>query len=796
MYERIERIKSRVVIDHYPICIEKFRITLEARKKYRNLPIMVQRGKILEEIAEKMPIGINEDELIVGMAASKPMGLEIDPDYGIWEQDEIDSLKEDGYLIDLEDEEELQKLNREYVPATLINQMGNIFYENERLISVLEAGLCLPPWKPERGSGVGGGYAQSGLGLGPSLILLAADYTKLLHLGADELIRQAEDYKEKIRFTDKDSVDKFRYYQAMISAFRAMKMLGQRYAALAEEMAKKEIRPERKKELEEIARICARVPAKPAETFREAIQCFWFLFLMLSPSTTLPGNRFDQYMNPYYEKDLAEGRITREEALELLCCLRLKDMELNRTSGKNNRKKNAGMAKWHNFTIGGVKADGTDATNEMTYMLLDAAAITKTPHHTLTLRVHKGTPEKLMIRALEVVRMGMGLPAFIGDESYIKTFTSRGLPIEDAREYVMTGCLDANIPGKSRTGPVPMVTMPLIFDIFRHNGVDVKTGKKCGIETGNFEAFESYEDFYQAYLKQVDYIIGIMAEKDNVELTITRELLPDPLRSALMDQGIESGKDTFDRVMPFENGAVINPIGMINIADIMAAIKKLVFEEKKYTLEELNTALEADWKGYEKMRLDFEHAPKYGNDNDFVDEIAVKWFADFCRIVDSKKTIYDHPLIPTGISITSHQPGGELTGATPDGRHAHEILADGSVSPMHGMDTNGPTAVMNSAKKINQDPFQATLMNMKFIPSSLESEEDLQKLSALIRTYLVNGGKHVQFNVVDRETLLKAKANPKEYRQLIVRIAGYSAYFVQLNAQMQDEVIERMEQHF
>ena len=190
MYERIERIKSRVVIDHYPICIEKFRITLEARKKYRNLPIMVQRGKILEEIAEKMPIGINEDELIVGMAASKPMGLEIDPDYGIWEQDEIDSLKEDGYLIDLEDEEELQKLNREYVPATLINQMGNIFYENERLISVLEAGLCLPPWKPERGSGVGGGYAQSGLGLGPSLILLAADYTKLLHLGADELIRQ------------------------------------------------------------------------------------------------------------------------------------------------------------------------------------------------------------------------------------------------------------------------------------------------------------------------------------------------------------------------------------------------------------------------------------------------------------------------------------------------------------------------------------------------------------------------------------------------------------------------------
>ena len=794
MVERIERIKKRVVIDHYPICIEKFRITLEARKKYKNLPVMVQRGKILEEIAEKMPIGINEDELIVGMAASKPMGLEIDPDYGVWEQDEIDSLKEDGYLIDPEDEVELQKLNQEHSPATLINQMGNIFYENERIISVLEAGLCLPPWKSERGSGVGGGYAQSGLGLGPSLILLAADYTKLLHLGADELIRQAEEQKEKIRFTDKDSADRFRYYQAVISAFQAMKTLGRRYSELAEKMAEKEAKPERKKELLEIAKICSRVPAKPAENFREAIQCFWFLFLMLSPSTTLPGNRFDQYMYPYYEKDLAEGRITREEALELLCCLRLKDMELNRTSGKNNRKKNAGMAKWHNFTIGGVKADGSDATNELTYLLLEAAAITKTPHHTLTLRVHAGTPEKLMQKALEVVRMGMGLPAFIGDESYIKTFTSRGLPIEDAREYVMTGCLDANVPGKSRTGPVPMVTMPLIFDIFRHNGVDVKTGKKCGIETGDFTKFTSYEEFYQGYLKQVDYMIGIMAEKDNVELIITRELLPDPLRSALMYQGIESGKDTFDRVMPFENGAVINPIGMINIGDIMAAVKKLVFDEKKYTLAELNQALEADWNGYEEMRLDFEHAPKYGNNDSYVDDIVARWFADFCAIVDSKETIYGRPLIPTGISITSHQPGGELTGATPDGRHAHEILADGSVSPMHGMDTCGPTCVMSSAMKINQDPFQATLMNMKFTPSALKTDEDLKKLSALIRAYLTHGGKHVQFNVVDRETLEAAKKNPKEYRELIVRIAGYSAYFVQLNAQMQDEVIERMEQ--
>lgn len=796
MYDRIERIKKRVVIDHYPICIQKFRITLEAREKYKNLPPVVQRGKILEEVAANMPIAIAPDELIVGMAASKPMGLEIDPDYGVWEQSEIDSLKEDGYLIDPEDERLLQELNKSHDPATLIGQMGNIIYENERLISALEAGLILPPWKNKKsGKGVGGGYAQSGLGLGPSLILLCVDYAKLLNTGTDAMIRQAEDEMAKLRFLgSKETIEKFRYYQGVISSLRAMNILAERYAALAARMAREEADPARRAELEQIAAICRRVPAKPASSFREAMQAFWFTILMLSPSTTLPGGRFDQFMYPFYEKDLAEGRITRDEALELICLLRLKDMELNRTSGKNNRKKNAGMAKWHNYTIGGVKPNGSDATNEITYLVLESAAITKTPHFTITLRVHEKTPEALMHKALEVVRMGLGMPAFVGDESYIKTFTSRGVPIEDAREYVMTGCLDANLPGKSRTGPVPMVTIPLIFDIFRHNGTDVTTGNHCGIETGDFTAFTSYDELYAAFLRQVDYLLDVVAEKNNIELFTTRELLPDPLRSALMYEGIECGHEVFDRVMPFENGAVVNPIGMINTGDILAAMKKLVFDEKKYTLSQLYDALEADWEGYKEMRRDFEAAPKYGNNDDYVDAITARWFRDFCDMVDSKSSIYGHPHIPTGISITSHQPGGELTGATPDGRKAHEILADGSVSPMHSMDTRGPTAVFQSAMKIDQDPFQATLMNMKFSPTALRTDADLAKLGAMIRVYLTHGGKHVQFNVVDRATLRAAQENPHEYRDLVVRIAGYSAYFVQLNRQMQDEVIERVEQ--
>ncbi|MCD8154972.1 MAG: hypothetical protein LUF78_09875 [Clostridiales bacterium] len=797
MYERVERIKKRVVVDTYPICIEKYRVTLDVLEQTKNDPVIIQRAKILNATVERMPIAIADDELLVGIGASKPMGLEIDPHYGIWTQDEIDSLIEDGYQMDPQDVKDLQELNKKHDPATMIGLMGDIFYEpeNQRILSLLKAGLILPPWKEQaQGKGVGGGYCQSGLGLGPSLVLLAVNYDKILNLGTNELIRQCQEEMKKLRFYIKGDIEKYRYYKAVILSLEAMNKLAARYSALAAQMAEKETDLNRKKELETIASNCARVPAEKPRTFWEAMQCFWFQFLMLSPSTTLPGCRFDQYMYPFYQDDVENGRITPEFATELLCCLRLKDMELNRTSGKNNRKKNAGMAKWHNFTIGGQKADGTDATNDLTYLMLDAALITKTPHHTLTVRVHEGTPKKLMLKALEVVRSGLGMPAFVSDESYIKCFTSRGVPLEDAREYVMTGCLDANIPGKSRTGPVPMVTIPLIFDIFRHNGVNQANGELCGLQTGDFTRYETFEELYSAFEDELRYCMNIVGEKNNVELKITQELLVDPLRSALMYEGIESGEDTFRRTMPFENGAVINPIGMVNVGDSLAAVKKLCFDDRKYSLAQLQEALDADWKGYESMREDFLKAPKYGNDDDYVDEIVARCYKSFCDICGEIPTILGGVHIPTGISITSHQPGGQLTGATPDGRKAGEILADGTMSPMHGMDKEGPTAVLKSAMKIDQDPFQATLLNMRFAPSSLKTESDLEKLADMITTYLTNGGKHIQFNVVDNSTLLAAQEEPQKYRDLVVRVAGYSCYFVQLTRAMQNEVIERTQQ--
>jgi len=797
MFERIERIKKRVVVDHYPICIEKYRITADVQKQYKNEPAMVQRGRMLKAYAERMPIAIADDELIVGLGASKPMGLEIDPNYGIWTQDEIDSLIEDGFTISEEDQRDLQELNRSHDPATQIGMQGDIFYEehDERILKLLKAGLVLPPWKEKsQGRGVGGGYAQSGLGLGPSLVLLMVDYSKILTHGTNALIEQARACQKKLRFFDAESIDKFRYYQAVIMAFEAMNTLAGRYSALAAEMAQKEQDPVRKAELQIISETCARVPMETPRTFREAIQCFWFQFLMLSPSTTLPGGRFDQYMYPFYEADLAAGRATREEVLELLCCMRLKDMELNRTSGKNNRKKNAGFAKWHNFVIGGVKPDGTDATNELSYLLLEAALITRTPHHTITIRVAESTPRELVLKGIECQKAGLSMPAFISDESYINFFTMHGVPIEDARDYAITGCLDANLPGKSRTGPVPMTIMTVIFDLFRHNGINTKTGEQAGIPTGDFTKFQNFEEMFAAWEAQFKYCISIVGERNNVELKVTQEILPDPLRSALMYNGIESGKDIWCRNdIPFDNTASVCTIGMVNVGDSFAAIKKLCFDEKKYTLQELYDALEADWVGYEDMRSDFLRAPKFGNNDPYVDEIVARCYKLFTDFVPTLPTVTGGKTVPCGISITSHQPGGLLTGATPDGRKKGTLLADGTMSPMQGMDHNGPVAVMQSAMRVDQDPFQATLLNMKFSPSTLQTEEDMDKLATLITTYLHNGGKHVQFNVVSKDTLLAAREDPAAHRSLLIRIAGYSAYFVQLNNEMQEEVINRSE---
>jgi len=568
-----------------------------------------------------------------------------------------------------------------------------------------------------------------------------------------------------------------------------------RFAVLAREVASKEADPTRKKELERIAATCQWVPANPARDFYEAMQSFYSIFMVLQCSV-FPMGRFDQFMYPFYKKDTEEGRITDEEVLELLQCLRIKVMHLNSVYTTEQRKKRAGMARWNNMVIGGVTPDGQDATNELSYLVLEAAKRCQTPHYTITLRVHEGTPEALMLKALEVVKTGIGMPAFVGDRSYIDFLMGLGASIKDARNYALAGCLDAAVVGKSRITYMTPFQVPLVFDIFLHNGVYPRTGKQWGPKTGDLESFETFDDFMKAWKKQLAYWLDLHAEAQQLQILVGADMYPNPIVSSLVVDAIKVGRDSFDRTFPIENGFVTIAGGIINVADSIAAVKKLVFEEKKVTLKELKAALEANWQGdgYSEMRKMFLAAPKYGNDDDYVDLIAKELYQFFADEVSSHVSAYGGKGVPSAISVVGHWPGGELTGATPDGRYAGEVLADGTMSPAQGRDTHGPTAVIKSALKIDQEPYQSTLLNMKFHPSALNSTEDMRKLSDMIRTYFAMGGKHIQFNIVDRKTLSDAQQHPENYRGLVVRVAGYSAYFTQLSKPVQDEIMARAEQ--
>ena len=792
MNTRIQRLRTRLEVERYPLCIEKSRLLTESFKRTEGEPMILRRAKALAHVLDNISIFIEDDELIVGNAASKAMGLEFDFYAGLWSQDEIDGLKEAGYDIAPEEEAEILRMNAYWKDYNPLSRMGRLF--DDRLWPFMQSGMILPPWK-SREEGSGGGYAESGMGLGPGFYLMTIDFERVLHKGLNDTLKEAENELNKVQRPQADEPDKVHYLQAVLIAQQAVIRFAERFAVLAQEMAAVSVDPNRKKELEKIAVTCRRVPANPAGSFYEALQFFWFLFLMITPSPTASIGRFDQYMYPFYHNDIEKGVITDADVLELLQCLRIKDMQINRTSGKLARQKNAGMAKWHNMTIGGVTPEGEDATNALSYLILDALKLCPVPHHTVTLRVHDGTPEDLMLKALEVVKTGIGMPAFVGDKSYTGYLAGEGVPLKDARDYAMAGCIDAAITGKSRIASYGMFIVPKVFEATMNNGIEPQTGAQLGLATGDFDGFASFDDFLNAFKTQLRYFLGLHAEKNNIELQVSRELFPDPLRSSLMHAGIKAGKALLDRTFPFENGAVMNPVGMINVVDSLAAVKKLVFEEKKFSQKELKDALSSNWEGdrHEKMRKAFLAAPKYGNNETDVDAIAIDLFRFWADTTVQFETCLGGTHKPTGVSVSAQWPGGTLTGATPDGRFAGECLADGTVSAMRGMDTHGPTAALNSAMKIDQTAYQAALLNMKFHPSSLKTTEDLRKLSFLIRTYFSRNGKHIQFNVVNKKTLRAAQKRPEKHKDLLVRIAGYSAHFIQLGKPMQEEIIKRTE---
>jgi len=793
MNQRVAELKRRLQVEQYPICVEKARLVMESYRQTEGEPAILRRAKATAHYLDNKTIFIEDGELIVGNVASKPMGLEAGSLGPTWPEEDLEELRKQGLVLSSEDESLLRSMDDYWKGKgrTLEERQGQ-FYDDERLWPFIQSGILLPPWnKKDEGRGFGAAGVGWGLGLGLSLIVV--DYAKVLNQGLNIIIAEAEEELRNLRYMSADAVKKADFLRSVIIANTAIVRLANRFGDLATETAAKEGNPIRKRELERIAETCHWVPGNPARTFYEAMQSFWFIWMMIA-SGTAPGGRFDQFMFPFYKKDKEEGKITDDEVLELLECLRIKVMQYNFVGGgKMQRQKWAGLARWHNWVIGGVTADGEDATNELSYLILEAAKDCQTPHHTITVRVHSGTPEALMLKALEVVKTGIGMPAFVGDKSYTEYLVSQGVPLRDARDYALAGCLDVNIPGKSRINAFGMFIVPLVFEITLNNGVDRRTGRQLGPRTGDFESFETFDDLLRAFKEQLAYFMSLTAEEHNILLQAQSELFPDAVHSSLMVDAIKEGKDALDRTLPFENGSALNAVGMINVADSLAAVKKLVFEEKKVTKRQLKDALASNWEGYEEIRKMCLAAPKYGNGDSYVDAIARDLYQFWADTAVTFPTIWGGTNKPTGISITAHVPGGALTGATPDGRYAGETLADGTMSAAQGRDTKGPTALLRSAMAINQVPFQATLLNMKLHPSALKSTDDLRKLSDLIRIYFEFGGKHIQFNVVDKATLLDAQKHPERHRDLIVRVAGYSAYFVNLGKATQDEIIARTE---
>lgn len=800
MTGRVQRMKDALRISKYPLCVELFRLANESLEETGGEPMLLRRSKLHAKILDNITIFIEPEDLLCGSGASKPFGLEMQYEYGVWTKDEVESLKSEIYTITPEDEEELYRLNERFAGNTansnLIEEMGKSLGQNDRLWPFMKSGTILPPWKDKKG-GAGGGFAMSGYGLGPGFSLVTIDYARILNEGAKSIIEEAKGYLENIRYEEPDIMEKRAFWEGTVIVFEAWVRFANRYADLAEEMAAKEENEVRKAELLEMARICRKVPYEPADTFYEALQSFWFTFLMCCPSPTTSAGRFDQYMYPFYKRDIESGNITDDKVLELLEILRIKCMKINRVSGMANRAKNAGMAKWYNWTIGGVKEDGSDATNELSYLLIEAAKETHTPHHTLTVRVHKDTPEQFLVKALECVRTGIGMPAFVGDESYINFFTKQSpknaLTIEEARDWCCTGCVDGNVQAVTRTQVACFFIIPQAMDIALHNGFCRYTQEMVGKPVGDVTQMETFEQVKEAIYDEIRHLMRMANERINVELIAERDLFPDVFRSSLMKDGVKVGKDMYNRRFEFENGAVLGAVGGVNTGNGLYAIRKLVFDEKKYSMKQLMDALDADWVGYEVMQKDFASQPKYGNNIAEVDEMVAEVYqlhADTCL---SLPCVYGDSLKPNAISISAHQPGGAVTGATPDGRKGGTILADASLSPDHGTDTHGPLAVLQSAMRVNADPYQGTLMNMKFHPSAMKTEDDLKKLAGMIKIFLTHGGKHIQFNVVDKEEMVDAKVHPEDHPELVVRVAGYSAYFTRLTPAIQDEVINRME---
>ena len=807
------------------------KLITESYKATEDEPIITRRAKAFAHILRNIPIIIRDEELIVGSSTLAPRGCQTFPEYSFqWLEDELDTVATrtaDPFYIAEETKAELREVHK-YWKGKTTSELATSYMAPEAILAI-DHNIFTP-----------GNYFYNGVGH------VTVKYEEVLAIGYEGIIAKAQKELDECNVGDGDYAKKSRFLEAVIMSCQAVIDYAHRYAELAEQMAYQCQDPTRKQELLQIASNCTRVPAKGARNFYEACQSFWFvqqLIQMESSGHSISPGRFDQYMYPYYKSDMEAGNLTREFAQELMDCIWVKLNDLNKCRDAASAEGFAGYSLFQNLIAGGQNKDGEDVTNDLSFMCIQASMHVHLPAPSLSVRVWNGSPHEFLIKAAELTRTGIGLPAYYNDEVIIPALQNRGLSLADAREYNIIGCVEPQKAGKTEGWhDAAFFNMCRPLEMVFSNGMD--KGVQISVQTGDVTEMESFDEFYDAYKKQMEYFISLLVNADNAIDVAHAERCPLPFLSCMVDDCLKRGKSVQ------EGGAVYNftgpqGFGIANMADSLYAIRKLVYEEKKMTMKELKEALAWNYgKGidaqsaadittivmqklqengisvneqtatavmtaalgtepspekkarFEEIHKMIEEVPKFGNDIPDVDyfarDVAYTYTRPLQKYMNPRGGHYQAGLYP----VSANVPLGGQTGATPDGRYAHTPVADG-VSPSAGKDVKGPTAAATSVSRL--DHFivsNGTLFNQKFHPSALAGREGLEKFVALIRGYFDQKGMHMQFNVVDRQTLLDAQKHPEKYKHLVVRVAGYSALFTTLSRSLQDDIIRRTEQGF
>ena len=791
--ERMKEFREEVLDEKPYIDAQRAILATLAYKENLNQPRVMVRAKMLEKVLDNMSIYIEDKSLLAGNQATKNRNAPIFPEYTMeFVMNELDQFeKRDGDIFYIT--EKTKEQLREIAP----------FWQNNNLRARGEA-LLPEEVRVFMETGVFG--MEGKLNAGDAH--LAVNYERILKDGLREYEKRAKEYKATLDLTDPESIDKYCFYNAVLIVLEAVRNFANRYSVLAKDLAEKEMNQERKIELLEISRICSKVPYEPAETFKEAVQSVWFIQLILqieSNGHSLSYGRFDQYMYPYYDRDIKNGTIKESEALELLTCLWIKTLTINKVRSQADTLSSAGSPMYQNVTIAGQTTDKKDAVNDLSFLVLKSVAQTRLTQPNLTVRYHKNINKHFLDECIEVMRLGFGMPALNNDEIIIPSFMDWQVKEEDAYNYSAIGCVETAVPGKwgYRCTGMSYINFPRMLLCTMNNGVDLTSNKRFTKGYGYFTEMESYEELLKAWDKTIREITRYSVIVENVIDKASERDVPDILCSALTDDCIARGKTIK------EGGAVYDfisglQVGIANMADCLAAIKKLVYEEKKITRQELWNAILDDFSSPENKKIQemlIREAPKYGNDDDYVDQLIVEAYDSYIEEIEKyPNTRYNRGPIG-GIryagtsSISANVGQGMSTMATPDGRNAFEPLAEGC-SPAHNSDKNGPTAVFKSVSKLRTNKITGgVLLNQKMTPQMLSTEENRQKLELLIKTFFNRlHGYHVQYNIVSKETLIDAQKHPENHKDLIVRVAGYSAFFNVLSKKTQDDIIGRTEQ--